>query len=165
MPSSRGSSQPQMEPRSPALQVDSLSSEPPGKPLMLYILYLKYFNQKKKKNLLYPKEKWRTCTQWLNHEQVETRSLQGSPGSPSSTSPEDLLEQQTLGPCSRSTESETLQLGPAIRFKKRSRWRRHLLKSENPWTQERVSPHVPLLLLFSCSVVSDSFVTPWTVAL
>ena len=56
MPSSRGSSQPQMEPRSPALQVDSLSSEPPGKPLMLYILYLKYFN-KKKKNLLYPKGK------------------------------------------------------------------------------------------------------------
>ena len=32
MPTSRGSSQPVMEPRSPTLQVDSLSSEPPGKP-------------------------------------------------------------------------------------------------------------------------------------
>ena len=32
MPSSRGSSQPRMEPGSPALQADSLPSEPPGKP-------------------------------------------------------------------------------------------------------------------------------------
>ena len=32
MPSSRGSSQPGIKPRSPALQVDSLPSEPPGKP-------------------------------------------------------------------------------------------------------------------------------------
>ena len=32
-PSSRGSSQPGIEPRSPALQVDSLPSEPPGKPV------------------------------------------------------------------------------------------------------------------------------------
>ena len=32
MPSSRGSFQPQIEPRSPALQADSLLSEPPGKP-------------------------------------------------------------------------------------------------------------------------------------
>ena len=32
MPSSRGSSQPGIEPRSPALHVDSLPSEPPGKP-------------------------------------------------------------------------------------------------------------------------------------
>ena len=32
MPFSRGSSQPRTEPRSPALQVDSLLSEPPGKP-------------------------------------------------------------------------------------------------------------------------------------
>ena len=32
MPSSRGSSQPRMEPRSPALLADSLLSEPPGKP-------------------------------------------------------------------------------------------------------------------------------------
>ena len=32
MPSSMGSSQPGMEPRSPALQADSLLSEPPGKP-------------------------------------------------------------------------------------------------------------------------------------
>ena len=31
-PSSRGSSQPRIEPRSPALQVDSLPAEPPGKP-------------------------------------------------------------------------------------------------------------------------------------
>ena len=31
MPSSRGSSQPRVEPRSPTLQVDSLLSEPPGK--------------------------------------------------------------------------------------------------------------------------------------
>ena len=33
MPSSGGSSQPRVEPRSPALQVDSLPSEPPGKPI------------------------------------------------------------------------------------------------------------------------------------
>ena len=32
MPSSRGSSHPGIEPRSPALQADSLLSEPPGKP-------------------------------------------------------------------------------------------------------------------------------------
>ena len=32
IPSSRGSSYPGIEPRSPALQVDSLPSEPPGKP-------------------------------------------------------------------------------------------------------------------------------------
>ena len=32
MPSSRGSSNPGTEARSPALQVDSLASEPPGKP-------------------------------------------------------------------------------------------------------------------------------------
>ena len=32
MPSSRGSSQPRIKSRSPALQVDSLPSEPPGKP-------------------------------------------------------------------------------------------------------------------------------------
>ena len=32
MPSSRGSSQPTIEPGSPVLQVDSLPSEPPGKP-------------------------------------------------------------------------------------------------------------------------------------
>ena len=32
MPSSRGSSQPGIEPRSPTLQADSLPSEPPGKP-------------------------------------------------------------------------------------------------------------------------------------
>ena len=32
MPSSRVSSHPGIEPRSPALQVDSLPSEPPGKP-------------------------------------------------------------------------------------------------------------------------------------
>ena len=31
VPFSRGSSQPGMEPRSPALQVDSLPAEPPGK--------------------------------------------------------------------------------------------------------------------------------------
>ena len=33
MPSSRGSSHPGIEPRSPALQVDSLPAELPGKPL------------------------------------------------------------------------------------------------------------------------------------
>jgi len=32
MPSSRGSSQPGIEPRSPTMQGDSLLSEPPGKP-------------------------------------------------------------------------------------------------------------------------------------
>ncbi|CAI9180714.1 unnamed protein product [Rangifer tarandus platyrhynchus] len=32
IPSSRGSFQPRHQPRSPALQVDSLLSEPPGKP-------------------------------------------------------------------------------------------------------------------------------------
>ena len=32
IPSSKGSSQPRIEPRSPALQVDSLPSEPPGNP-------------------------------------------------------------------------------------------------------------------------------------
>ena len=32
MPSSRGPSNPRIEPRSPALQADSLPSEPPGKP-------------------------------------------------------------------------------------------------------------------------------------
>ena len=36
MPSSRGSSQPRIKPASPALQVDSLPTEPPGKPT-LYI--------------------------------------------------------------------------------------------------------------------------------
>ena len=33
MPSSRGSSQPGIKPRSPTLQMDSLLSEPPGKPV------------------------------------------------------------------------------------------------------------------------------------
>ena len=33
MPSSMGSSNPGIEPRSPALQADSLLSEPPGKPM------------------------------------------------------------------------------------------------------------------------------------
>ena len=47
VPFSRGSSNPGMEPRSPALQADSLPSEPPGKPivqliqLLLYQLYLR----------------------------------------------------------------------------------------------------------------------------
>ena len=35
VPFSRGSSQPGIEPRSPALQVDSLPAEPPGKPKLL----------------------------------------------------------------------------------------------------------------------------------
>ena len=35
MPSNRGSSDPGIKPRSPALQTDSLPSEPPGKPLLL----------------------------------------------------------------------------------------------------------------------------------
>ena len=38
MPSSRGSSQPRIEPTSPTLQADSLPSEPPGKLLWLYQL-------------------------------------------------------------------------------------------------------------------------------
>ena len=38
MPSSRGSSQPRIEPASPTLQADSLPSEPPGKLLWLYQL-------------------------------------------------------------------------------------------------------------------------------
>ena len=33
MPSSRGSSQPRIEPRTPTLQEDSLPSDPPGKPM------------------------------------------------------------------------------------------------------------------------------------
>ena len=36
MPSSRGSSNPEIEPGSPALQADSLPAEPPGKPLFTY---------------------------------------------------------------------------------------------------------------------------------
>ena len=38
MPSSRGSSQPEVKPRSPTLQADSLPSEPPGKPLQILSL-------------------------------------------------------------------------------------------------------------------------------
>ena len=38
MPSSRGSSDPRIEPRSPQLQADSLPSEPPGKPYLLLLL-------------------------------------------------------------------------------------------------------------------------------
>ena len=47
VPFSRGSSNPGMEPRCPALQADSLPSEPPGKPIvqliqsLLYQLYLR----------------------------------------------------------------------------------------------------------------------------
>ena len=37
VPFSRGSSQPRDEPSSPALQMDSLSSEPRGKPMCVYI--------------------------------------------------------------------------------------------------------------------------------
>ena len=40
MPSSRGSSQPGIEPRSSALQVDSLPSEPPGKSSIHYINHI-----------------------------------------------------------------------------------------------------------------------------
>ena len=39
MPSSRGSSQPRVEPRSPALQADSLPTELQGKPHFVLILY------------------------------------------------------------------------------------------------------------------------------
>ena len=38
MPSSRGSSDPRIEPKSPELQADSLPSEPPGKPYLLLLL-------------------------------------------------------------------------------------------------------------------------------
>ena len=41
IPSSRGSSNPGIEPRSPALQADSLPSEPPGKPTMWQTLGIK----------------------------------------------------------------------------------------------------------------------------
>ena len=41
MPSSRGSSQPGIEPRSPTLQADSLPSEPPGKPSANFPLSVK----------------------------------------------------------------------------------------------------------------------------
>ena len=37
-PFSRGSSQPGVEPRSPALQADSLPAEPPGKPLLKVVV-------------------------------------------------------------------------------------------------------------------------------
>ena len=37
MPSSRGSSQPGIKPRSPTLQMDSLLSEPPGKPIDFFL--------------------------------------------------------------------------------------------------------------------------------
>ena len=155
-----------MESRFPALQADSFSSEPPEKPWMLYILYQKYFNKKKKKSLPWRKNEELVQQCLKHHEWVEARSLKCSPRSPSSTSPEDLLEIKTLGPYFRCTESETLEVGPALAFKKHSRWWCwHLLRSENHWTQERLSPHIPLLLLFSCSVMSGSFVTPWTVAL
>ena len=120
----------------------------------------------KKKSLPWRKNEELVQQCLKHHEWVEARSLKCSPRSPSSTSPEDLLEIKTLGPYFRCTESETLEVGPALAFKKHSRWWcRHLLRSENHWTQERLSPHIPLLLLFSCSVMSGSFVTPWTVAL
>ena len=39
MPSSRDLPNPGIEPRFPALQVDSLLSEPPGKPMQIYMLH------------------------------------------------------------------------------------------------------------------------------
>ena len=39
IPFSRGSSQPRIKPKSPALQVDSLPAEPPGKPKILLKKY------------------------------------------------------------------------------------------------------------------------------
>ena len=42
MPSSRGSSQPRIEPRSPALQANSLPSEPPGKPKNTRVEWVAY---------------------------------------------------------------------------------------------------------------------------
>ena len=41
MPSSRGSSQPRDQTRSPTLQVDSLLTEPPGKFSLLLIFFIK----------------------------------------------------------------------------------------------------------------------------
>ena len=73
MPSSRGSSQPGIKPRSPALQVDSLPSEPPGKPKntgggsLSYLQWI-FLTQELNQGLLY-------CRQILY--QV---SYQGSPG-------------------------------------------------------------------------------------
>ena len=44
MPSSRGSSRPRDQTRSPGLQVGSLLSEPPGKPIYVYIcIYIHTF--------------------------------------------------------------------------------------------------------------------------
>ena len=40
-PFSRGSSQPGIEPRSPALQADSLLSEPPGNPIIIIVVIFK----------------------------------------------------------------------------------------------------------------------------
>ena len=44
MPSSRGSPQPRIEPRSPVLQADSLPSVPPGKPAYKFFFYF-YWRQ------------------------------------------------------------------------------------------------------------------------
>ena len=46
IPFSRGSSQPSFEPRSPALQADSLPSEPPVKPKSFGCLYVTSFDHK-----------------------------------------------------------------------------------------------------------------------
>ena len=58
MPFSRGSLQPRDQPRSPALQADSLSSEPPGKPKntgvgSLYLLQGIFLTQELNQGLLH----------------------------------------------------------------------------------------------------------------
>ena len=42
-PFSRGSSQPRIEPRSPALQADPLPAEPPGKCVCVYLCFIYIF--------------------------------------------------------------------------------------------------------------------------
>ena len=62
-PPPRHLSNPGMEPRSPALQADSLPSEPPGKPTFMgYLpLYANHFMRpENRKNLIFPKELWKS---------------------------------------------------------------------------------------------------------
>ena len=87
MPSSRGSSQPGIKPRSPALQVDSLPSKPPGKPKNTGVGSLSYLQgisltQELNQGLLY-------CRQILyqvsyqGSPQLTSATAKQVPGSPS----------------------------------------------------------------------------------
>ena len=69
LPSSRGSFQPRIEPRSPTLQMDSLPSEPPRKPKntgvgSLFLLQGIYLTQESSQDLLY----CRFFTSWATRE-------------------------------------------------------------------------------------------------